>query len=882
GFLGDLFSNHHMDVSNELAAAYNNRGAAYHRLGSYEEARSDYTQAIKLRTELLLRGRLDLRNELALTYTNRAIMNQCLQQSQDAILDYTRAIELRHQLVEGEGRLDLAPELAQVHSYRGQVYRALGRLQEAQEDYQRAIAVYTALSVTTRPSRELARTHDALGVVQLDLNQLEDALLSCNRSLELYAALPASHEVTLDTAVALNNRGEVQRRLGLYSRARDDFDRALSLYEGLDRPPERECAVTRQNRARVHLQLGDLRGALDDSTRAMHTLRAILEQQGRGEVLPHLVAAYATRGTARVRLKELEAGLRDLARAIDLYRFMVEDRDQADFHEDLAGVYRQRSRALLELGKISYDTPDRLYYPRQALEDLNRALQHYDQTLARERNRSVQREMARTRLERSFLHEDLADYPAAVLDASQAAEFHASLGPEGMADQLECLKRRAEIYLRSGQYEQALSDYLRIASVCREQLGRGTDLRGDLAEALNNVGWTRTCLGQYQDAFQEYAQALDLYRKLVVEEKQLHLGKNLAWTYNNRAATHNVAGNPKAALEDYGNAVEIYEFLVAQGGFSELRPRLATTLQNRGLLFQGMAIMDRALKDFSQALEVRAQEAREKPNPEALAELATAFSTRGLTYHRDGKIPQALADYREASAIYSDLVENRRRPDLGNELARCLLAQSVLGPDPSQDAEARHLLVRAIQALSRTVRAGFQVTASFPLHFARVAAGLTGDDPELARALNDLTEALRKSAVHMPDPVGYADFVVQFASRLGRNPVRASLLASATSMYEKAMQEGKERATARLIHGLHKLGEALETAPAVEGGLAGIGACFAALQEKLKSEPLHPEGRLELEVTVRLWQSLPPTIPAQAQLSRFTLQAILRQLSDMS
>lgn len=873
----ELVYEQQIELVNELAGAYNNRGAAHYRLSQFEEAMVDFTEAIKLRSELVSRGRLELRNDLASTCVNRALVSQSIVKLPDALGDFERAISIRSELVEGENRLDLAADLAQTHIYRGQVRRSRNELLEAQEDYQRAIDVYT--SQPGEPlSRELSLAYNGLALVQLDQGQFEQALESCGRALEITPA-----EGATDRAVALNNRGEAFRHLKQYAEARRDFEEALGIYyelvQSAPQQPMRELAITRQNLARVKLAQGELVGAVEDSTRSLEIVLILLEEQGRAEVLPHLVAGYTTRGIARARLEQLEAGLKDLGRAIDLYKFLIEDREQSIFLDDLGEVYHERAQALLKLGRSSYDSPDRLYFPKQALDDYNRALQCFEMAPPGE---DVRAASARTRVARSRLQEDLGDFSAALLDASQAIDYYQGRGPSQLAEFLDALKRRAEIYLRAGQYELALHDYLRIADSCQNN----HDLRSELAEATNNVAWTRTCLGQYQEAFEDYKKALALYRQLVLQEKRLDVGRNLAWTYNNRAATHNIAGNPKAALEDYSHAVDIYTFLVEQGGQPELRAKLATTLNNRGLLYQGMAVMDQAVRDFTRALDVRAAAARTQPGPEMLVELASAYSTRGLTYHKDGKTAYALADYRAAAEILTDLVEKHRRVDLGNELARCLLAQGVLGPDPTQDPEARKALSKAIQVVTNTLKAGFAVTTSFPLHFVRVVSKIAESEAYLLGGLPEgvlnLSEALLQSKVPPADPLAYGELLLGLSSRLASDKSsksRVSLAVLAVCFLQLGVEKSQQGALARLVHALLELGRALASGALLpELGMSRVGASFGAVEEALKTTLLSAEARRELELVSRLWQELPPSLLAQTEVSSATLQALLKSV----
>ncbi|MEW6281222.1 MAG: tetratricopeptide repeat protein, partial [Candidatus Eremiobacterota bacterium] len=532
----DLVSGGRNELSNDLAAAYNNRGGASHRIGQFEDAVADYGRGIAIRSELVAAGRLDLRNDLALTYTNRAIVVDYLGRREEALADYTAAIDFRFRLVEQEGRVDLAPELAQTHIYRGTTLRTLQRHQEALDDYTRAINIFAVL-VDRDERRDLARqlslAYNSQGLTYLDLGDLQRAAESCSRAISVHAGRsPAElpQELRVDLAVAHNNRGEAYRRMGDFRQAQRDYGYALEVYgqavaEG-NRELRRDLGLTQNNRAQVSLVLEDGSQARDDSTRALEIFIQLIEQEGRGDLVPHLASAYSTRGAALSLLKSFEKGLQDLGRAIDLYKLLIEDSGRIDYYDELALAYRRRAKSLLELGKLQ-GSGERLAYPRQALEDFTQAVTNYELAVQRDKGGPYQVELVRTQLLRTELHEQVGDHAAALQDATAVVEHFAGQLADGdysyVRDLLAAFKRRAEVYLASGNQDEALLEYGRLINLCTAATERdpNQDYRGDLAEAYNNRAWTRTSLGQLVEAFQDYARSLDLYRKLVVEEGRL-------------------------------------------------------------------------------------------------------------------------------------------------------------------------------------------------------------------------------------------------------------------------------------------------------------------------------------------------------------------------
>jgi tetratricopeptide (TPR) repeat protein len=97
-----------------LAVAFTNRGLAYKRKGQWDRAIADYSEAIRLKSDV------------AQVFNNRGNAHYHKGQLDRAIEDYDEAIRLQ-------------PDLAEAFGNRGNVYRKKGRLDRAIEEYEQAL-----------------------------------------------------------------------------------------------------------------------------------------------------------------------------------------------------------------------------------------------------------------------------------------------------------------------------------------------------------------------------------------------------------------------------------------------------------------------------------------------------------------------------------------------------------------------------------------------------------------------------------------------------------------------------------------------------------------------------------------------------------------------
>ena len=373
--------NQAIDLDSNIAAAYYNRGVAYTKLGKYAEAIADYDQAITLDPQD------------AAAYNNRGIAYRNLGKYAEAIADCTQAIALD-------------PKYAVAYSNRGDANNHLGKYAEAIADCTQAITL----------DSKYAGAYNNRGIAYGNLGKYTEAIADytqaivldpkyavayCNRGdannhLGKYAEAIAdcTQAITLDSkyAGAYNNRGNAHAKLGKYAEAIADYDQAIAL--------DPKYAAAYNNRGYAYANLGKYAEAIADYTQAI-------------ALDPKNAAAYNNRGLAYDDLGKYAEAIADYDQAIAL-------------DPKYARAYHNRGIAYADWGK----------YPE--------AIVDYSQAIA------LDPKYAKAYNNRGVAHNYLKQYPAAVEDFTKAIE----LAPTTAAYYLN----RAEVYRVLGQEDNAKAD----------------------------------------------------------------------------------------------------------------------------------------------------------------------------------------------------------------------------------------------------------------------------------------------------------------------------------------------------------------------------------------------------------------------------------------
>ncbi|MCA9791641.1 MAG: tetratricopeptide repeat protein [Candidatus Eremiobacteraeota bacterium] len=870
------------DLKNELASAHNNRGSAYHRLGEFERAGRDYGKTISLRNLLIDEGRLDLRDDLAQTYTNRAIVQDSLGQPHEVIRDYTKAIELRKQLVEEEGKVAQKFDLAQNYLYRGLASKAAADLETAGRDFDQSARLFTDFyKANGEAARELALAFNNKTSVHLALGQSTEA---AQTSQVLISLLGNAQEVPAEAmASAYRNQGQSLRSMGNFASAEQSYSEAVNLLTRLIEQENRidllgELAVSLQSRAAVSLASGNVDTAIADCAKSIEALTVLIEKAQRRDLFPELGSAYGLRAQAYNEAERYNEALEDLTHAFKLFGFLSEQGIET-IDEDYARAFRQRAVARLRTGD-----------PQGALHDTNEAIRLFLATRQRNQRGPWLQELARTWTVRGGIFYILKDFGQAENQLNDAVEQFQNMVAEGrfefFSDLANALYQRAQNAQRSAKIDKVLEEFSRIINLAQQTMARSpeADLHQVVASTLIRRAKVYQEQGMFQEAYQDFENALTVFRKLVGEEERYELAPQLASAFLSRARLLDSAGHPEPAINDYTEALNICRALVSQGN-SSLTNTMATSLKERAQANKATGRIPQAAEDIGGAINLQMQLARTAPTPELFAELGSSLLIQGNLYQGAGQVNEAAQSYDKGIQLYTSLVEGQGKKEYSGELAQCLMARtSLAGGGAARDPHTLNVLTKAVQLVTQQARDGMPVPRGFPLDCLQSVVELVNNQgseaaPELVDSVLRLLEVVvanSKSAGQ--DFVKMTDLLLAASAGLAddrRSSRRAHFLSLACVSCNREIQVFGKNSLPRLVYCLYELGQALERSKPPEA-LAYVGGSFGLLLELIGRYQGSEDFKRELKMMVSTWRSLPPAVPALANVSRHTLSQLLK------
>ena len=275
-----------LQVDPASAAAHNNLGEAWRRIGRRDAAEACFRQAVSLDA-----GYAD-------AHFNLATLLRRSGRGAEAVQAYRSALAIN-------------PAFVEAHVHLGETLNALGRPAQAIESLRAALAL----------DGDLAEAHSSLGVALSDAGELDAALAACQRAVALKPGLAVAHfnagnmlreKGFLDEAVAAyraaierdaqmvaayNNLGNVLKQQGKAAEAMQCYEQAVALSP--------DFAEARLNAAKLLRESGRLK-------EAAAAYRALLE--GR----PDLAMAHFDLGNALKGMGDLAGALACYDRALEL------------------------------------------------------------------------------------------------------------------------------------------------------------------------------------------------------------------------------------------------------------------------------------------------------------------------------------------------------------------------------------------------------------------------------------------------------------------------------------------------------------------------------------------------------------------------------------
>ncbi len=870
------------DLKNELAAAHNNRGSAYHRKSEFERAQRDYGKAIALRSQLIDEGRLDLRDDLALTYTNRAIVNYSLNHPQEVIRDYSKAIQLRQQLVDQEGKLEQKSDLASNHLYRGMVNQAASQLDAALGDFDQAVRLFTDFFKSQGQNvQELALAFNNKTAVHLAQGDVPEALQASKTLVSLISGVEGVPAEAL--ATAYRHQGQGLHSQGMFREAEQSYSEAVNLMTRLIESEGRldllgELAISLRRRAEVSLATGNIDSALADSGKSIEALSVLIEKSQRRDLFSELGAAYSLRGRARIESESYQESMEDLGQAFKLFEYLSSQHDES-IAEEFGKAYRHRAEALMHLGEN-----------QAALNDSNEAMRLLLVTRQQNQRGPWLDELARTWVIRGGIFYNVKDFGQADNQLNDAVEhFQKKLNDgryEYFHDMAKALQQRATNSQKGGKVDKVIEELTKIVTLAENTMLNApqTDLYQVIGSTYRRRAHVYQDQGLFQEAYQDYEKSLSLFKKLVGEDERYELAPELATTYLDRARMLDSAGHPEPSINDYTESINICRALMSQGN-TTLTKMMSASLVERARALKVTGRIPQAAEDIAGAISLQMQLARTAATPKLWAELGGSLLLQGSLYQAAGQINEAAQSYDKGIQLYTSLVEGQGLKEYSGELAQCLMARtSLAGGGAARDPHTLNVLTKAVQLVTQQAREGLPVPRDFSLDCLQSVVELVnnqGSDaaPDLIDSVLKLLEVVvANSKSQGQDFVKMTDLLLAASAGLAddrRSSRRAHFLSLACVSCNREIQVFGKNSLPRLVYCLYELGQALERSKPPEA-LAYVGGSFGLLLDLIGRYQGSEDFKRELKMMVSTWRSLPPAVPALANVSRHTLSQLLK------
>jgi tetratricopeptide (TPR) repeat protein len=309
-----------------LGAAKLNLGLHLAAQGKWDQAITEYEQAVQVYRPLIDEGRTEVHRDLAALRRNLAAAWR--EQG-----EFARSIDLFHEALSDYAqsglvnRPDVRGEVAGTHALLGTTFMEQGLLpQEAEAEFRRAIEMYEQLcdEGCNEYHSDLAGVRGWLGLFLQRQERFSEAIEAYNYQVALYGQLIRDNQTDLygPFALVLMNRGLAFEQQGSLDQAGQDYHRAIAIYERLVHEEHRldllpELANTQMNYGLTLRRQGKLQQAVEMYRRAIKALVCLIDERQRGD-LEHLLAHSRTLLGAALREQgKLAESAAELREAVD-------------------------------------------------------------------------------------------------------------------------------------------------------------------------------------------------------------------------------------------------------------------------------------------------------------------------------------------------------------------------------------------------------------------------------------------------------------------------------------------------------------------------------------------------------------------------------------
>lgn len=212
------------------------------------------------------------------------------------------------------------------------------------------------------------------------------------------------------------------------------------------------------------------------------------------------------------------------------------------------------------------------------------------------------------------------------------------------------------------------TDFNKSISLSREALSLSEQINYQLGIAIanNNIGYTLTDLGNFQEALEHYQISIELFKKLGEENR-------VAIAYNDIAYIFQSQGLVEKAIENYIKSLKLLEKM-------DDKASLGACLNNIGLLYHDQSNYEKALEYYMKGLEVKEELGDEKS-------IATSLNNIGSVYFSQQK-------YYEANEYFFKSLGKRKKTNDKPGVAQSLINISGIYREQKQyDKALTYLLM---------------------------------------------------------------------------------------------------------------------------------------------------------------------------------------------
>ncbi|KAK3706423.1 hypothetical protein QZH41_018638 [Actinostola sp. cb2023] len=469
----------HHETNGSAAAALNNLGGIFYKLGQYDEAKTHFEKALVI--DETAYG--ESHPSIATTLNNLGLIFYELGQYAEAKTHYEKALVI-YKTAYGENHPLIAPPLNNL----GLTFYELGQYDEAKTHYEKALVIDKTAYGENHPS--IATILNNLGLTFNKLGQYDEAETHYEKALVICKTAYGENHPSI--ATTLNNLGQTCYELGQYDEAKTHYEKALAIYKTAYGENHPSIATTLNNLGETFYKLGQY-----DEAKTHYEKALVIKKIAFGENHPSIATTLDNLG-----LTFYELGQYDEAKTHFEKALVVSKTTYGENHPSIATKLNNLGQTFYKLGQ--YDEAKTHY--EKALVIYKTAYGETHPSIATTLNNLGETFYKLGQYEEAKTHYE----KALVIKKTAYGENHPSI-----ATTLDNLGRT---FYELGQYDEAKTHFEKALVISKTTYGEN---HPSIATTLNKLGQTFYKLGQYDEAKTHYEKALVIY-KTAYGEKIIH------------------------------------------------------------------------------------------------------------------------------------------------------------------------------------------------------------------------------------------------------------------------------------------------------------------------------------------------------------------------